>query len=90
MATHDESRYEDAQSKADPEQVVVSIEEGAEVGNGVSRVVSDSAAVLQRGHGGRALLERDDSVEWRVFEDPSTASIRHKLFERSVSIQPER
>jgi hypothetical protein len=37
-------------------------------------------------------LERDESIEWQVFAEPSTstASIRHRLFENSVSIQPQR
>lgn len=38
-------------------------------------------------------VERDeDSVEWKVFNNdvPTTASIRHRLFERSISVQPDK
>lgn len=82
MATQ-ESRYEDALQGSITG--VVSVKEGGE--GRPSRVVSDDAAVC-RSH--PTSLERDDSIEWQVFQDPSTASIRHKLFEKSVSIEPGR
>ena len=36
-------------------------------------------------------LEREDCVEWEVYgTNTTTASIRHKVFERSVSILPDK
>lgn len=42
---------------------------------------------------GEGTLEKEDCVEWEVFNNErttSTASIRHRLFERSISVRPEK
>ena len=94
-----ESRYEDAlatgagmdsvgTSVAGLEDVAITMERGGEeVTRGVNRVVSDGGAEHQRGG---PHLKRDESVEWQVYEKPSTASIRQRLFEKAVSIQADR
>lgn len=87
------------------DEVAIDIDEDTtETGVPIGRVREDSeytqarssvSVPTRRGvssESGRGLsLEQDDSVEWMVFKEGSTtADIRHKVFERSVSIQPSR
>lgn len=67
-------------------------EKGAPEGRGPQEVVGSLSVPGPRHSEHVQQLERDDSVEWMIFDNKNTttASIRHRLFDRRVSIQPEK